>query len=111
MKGPFIRGSHRGITRIAPGPWEEHILIRGHRYRVVKEFKDEDGDLHPIGEDWVFVGSLFSPHDELMLVVVRTRPVFEWEFELEWRSSERDNVVEHFGDYVELVSRDSRRIR
>ena len=32
------------------------------RYRVIREFKDDDTHVHPVGEEWTFLGSSYVPY-------------------------------------------------
>jgi hypothetical protein len=34
----------------------------GMRYRVIREFKDDDAELHPVGEEWTFLGCSYIPY-------------------------------------------------
>ena len=34
----------------------------GMRYRVIREFKDDDAQVHPVGEEWTFLGSNYIPY-------------------------------------------------
>jgi len=52
MQGPYRIGSQGSPVTPAQGDWERTRLVRGERYRVIKMFRDADGDEHPIGEEW-----------------------------------------------------------
>lgn len=40
------------------------LLKPGARYRVILEFRDYDGKLHGVGEEWVFGGYDIFPYDD-----------------------------------------------
>lgn len=40
-----------------------HLSI-GERYRIVRELKDYDGVVHPVGETWTFQGATFLPYED-----------------------------------------------
>ena len=101
MQGPLPNGSFRGMTQ--PPHWEEGRLLRGKKYRVIKEFVDFEGDIHPVGEEWVFVASMFSHYDELLLIGIRDSSGVEWKFHLEASPSDQHQVMRSFLEYVTLV--------
>jgi hypothetical protein len=40
-------------------------------YGVVQSFRDFDGQEHPAGESWIFIGPSFLPHDDGLSLFVR----------------------------------------
>src|SRR5690606_15598829 len=53
------------ISMAMSTPTSSHqFLHAGHRYRVIRGFRDFDGDEHPPGERWIFHGSSFLPYDD-----------------------------------------------
>lgn len=40
------------------------VFESGRRYRVTQEFKDYDGDVHPVGEEWTFRRQAFLPYED-----------------------------------------------
>jgi hypothetical protein len=98
MQGPLPDGSFSQISERTH--WEESRLVRGKRYRVTKAFVDSDGDLHPQGEEWVFVASIFSPYDDEMLIGVRLTSGEEWQFILRTRLRDQNQVKQNFLQYV-----------
>ena len=100
MQGPFPRGTHNGLYPV--GHWEGQCsgLIRGEWYRIVRPFVDADGDLHPVGEEWLFIASMFSPHDDELLIAVRKNAGDEWRILLHWTPEHQQDVAEHFSQYV-----------
>lgn len=51
MQGPLEQ--EHILSRVAVG---FRHLIPGRRYSVLQDFVDCDGDLHPVGERWTFLG-------------------------------------------------------
>jgi len=60
MNGPQPAGFWSGHSAPNCGA-QFQSLSAGRRYRVIKEFTDYDGALHPAGEEWVFLGYSFLP--------------------------------------------------
>ncbi len=102
MQGPQPVGSFGSIT--VPSAWENCRLVRGRPYRVIKEFVDFDGDVHPVGEEWSFVASIFSPYDDLLLVGVRMLSGDEWKILLHWKPNAQQEIIENFVQYIAPVS-------
>ncbi len=102
MQGPQPTGTFNGLSEFSP--WEDGKLSRGTRYRVIKEFIDFDGDVHPIGEEWAFVASIFSPYDELLLIGVRLPSGEEWKILLSATAEAQHAVIENILRYVAPIS-------
>jgi hypothetical protein len=103
MQGPFPFGSHTGVVALEPGAWEERRLIRGKRYRVVCGFAEADGTQHRAGEKWRFIASMFSPHDDELMLVVRDDGDSEWRIFLRWKPEAQQDVIENFSQYAVLI--------
>jgi hypothetical protein len=100
MQGPYSAGTHNGVVQLPPDPWEERNLVRGMRYRVNKGFTDNDGQLHSEGEEWIFVASMFSIHDDVMMVVIRGSKGDEWRILLDWQPNGQQDIIENICEYV-----------
>lgn len=76
-----------------------HTLQPGRHYRVVREFVDYDGQLHPVGETWEFVETNFVPYyDGLTLhVLVHGLPCI---YRLHYVPEGQQELITHFSDYV-----------
>ena len=98
MQGPFPPGTHADIFEI--GDWEERTMFRGQRHLVTEPFVDADGDLHAADEEWVFLASMFSPLDDLLLIAVRKEGPEEWRILLHWTAEAQQNIIEHFAEHV-----------
>lgn len=69
-------------------------------YMVVQPFRDFDGNEHPVGETWSFIGSSFLPYDDglwLFVVVDGQRR----QIRMQWREEQQGAIVDNLPDYVE----------
>jgi len=92
------------------GRWSSHesancgadtgLLRAGRRYRVIKAFVDFDGDGHPVGECWTFLGYSFVPHDDGMSWFVSLDGEREWLVRLQWRAEAQAEVLEHLAEHL-----------
>ena len=74
------------------------------KYKVIKSFKDYDGTVHPIGETWTFVGTNFVPYEDgLSVNIILENSTRETSYRLQWRAEEQGEIIEHFGEYVEMI--------
>ena len=96
MIGPFTKGhwTATGLDR------RFRNLVAGCRYVVVAEFADYDGDIHPEGENWTFLGANFLPHEDGQSLFVSCDDKREWHIRLCWLDEEQANVLDHFARYV-----------
>jgi uncharacterized protein DUF3601 len=77
-------------------------LIPGKTYQVVRAFEDYDGAIHPIGEQWRFVGKNFLPYEDgLTLIIERNGP--DRSIRLQWRDETQGPIIDDFSDFVEEV--------
>jgi hypothetical protein len=96
-------GSPKGTyTDRGIGGSYEHLLP-GKRYRVVKEFKDFDRDLHPVGEEWVFLGTAFLPYDDGRSLFVSVDGEREWHIRMQDREEEQRGILDDLQNYVVAV--------
>jgi hypothetical protein len=52
--------------------------LLGMRYRVIREFKDDDTHVHPVGEEWTFLGSSYVPYHSGAGFAVSFDDMREW---------------------------------
>lgn len=101
MYGPKQLGfwsSHR-----APNMDRRYQLLRARRrYRVVRAFTDYDGDVHPAGEQWTFMGTAFLPHADGLSMFVSPDDVHEWHIRM---GPEQRRVRNEIGTYVQRIPR------
>ena len=66
---------------------------------MVKPFVDVDGDLHPEGERWRFIQSMFSPNDDDLSIAVHIDDA-EWRIILHWTKEAQEEVIENFSEFI-----------
>ncbi|HVR06579.1 MAG TPA: hypothetical protein VMW75_00905 [Thermoanaerobaculia bacterium] len=104
MKGPFDLGTlGTPLPPPSPGSWERNRLFRGRRYRVTKPFLDSDGDEHKMGEEWEFLGTLFSKFDDELTICVKRDDGREWAIPLVWKKGRQWQVLENWNYYFEPI--------
>jgi hypothetical protein len=87
------------------GFWSGHAdsvskpLVFGVDYIVIRPFVDFDGDAHPLGERWRFVGCSFAPYDNGLSLFVQTADG-EWHIRLQLDAERQGAVWDHFDQYV-----------
>jgi hypothetical protein len=103
MNGPYAPGTLDCSFTPSEWAWENNHIKRSHTYRVAKAFFDADGDEHAIGEEWVFLTSMFSRYDDELTLCVRSPSREEWKIPLIWKPEAQRDVIENFLDYVEGI--------
>ena len=96
MFGPKPRG--HWTAALKPTPFG--LLTPGVRYVVCAAFRDFDGDPHPEGESWTFLGHNFSPYDDGLSLFVSLADGFESHIPLQWRAEAQADVIDALGNYV-----------
>lgn len=71
-------------------------------YRVINEFKDYDGIIHPVGEHWRFVEKNLLPYEDGLSLFVE-KDGQNVSFRLQWREDAQGEIIDNFSDYVEEV--------
>ena len=93
-KGAYSdRGVGHGYAHLEPGK----------RYRVVKEFTDFDREIHPVGEEWVFIGTAFLPYDDGRSLFVSADGTREWHIRMQDREEEQRGILDTLYEYVVAV--------
>ncbi len=101
MQGPFAAGTFRSSITPSADSWEaRHGLIRGRRYRVIKSFSDNDGNIHTAGEEWYFMSVLFSKFDNELTVCVRFDNGEDWMIPFLWEQRKQQEVIENIQHYI-----------
>jgi hypothetical protein len=77
-----------------------NIFSVGRRYRVVQAFVDFDRQVHPIGEEWTYIGAAFLPYDDGRSIFVSLDGDREWHIRMQDREEEQQGVLDHIGEYV-----------
>ena len=74
-------------------------LKQGQRYVVTKAFVDYDKIVHPIGEEWIYLGTNFLPYEDGLTLHVVEGGVSR-DYRLQWRSEQQAKIIENFNTYV-----------
>jgi hypothetical protein len=99
MIGPQPKG--HWTSRLQRQPFK-HLAV-GKRYRVTKEFVDFDGDLHPSGESWTFLGQNFLPYDDGLSLFVSLDGEREWHIRMQWRPEAQAAIIDDLESHVGQV--------
>lgn len=80
-------------------------LVPRQKYKVIKEFKDDDQIVHPVGETWFFSRTTFVPyHSGLVLHVYLNEGDTQETVYGFWCTPEgHDHIVGNFHEYVQAV--------
>lgn len=97
MYGPKENGFWSNRVESASKP-----LVVGLEYEVTQPFVDFDGDSHPVGERWRFVGSSHLAYDDGLSLFVQTAEG-EWHIRLQLRDEQQRKVWSAFEEYVRPV--------
>jgi hypothetical protein len=99
MHGPESIG-HWSSRHATNGGSRHQHLVAGRRYRVVREFRDHDSDIHSVGEGWIFMGYSFLPYDDGLSLFVSLDGKQEWHIRMQWRPEEQGMVLDNLAEYV-----------
>lgn len=69
-------------------------------YVVAQPFRDFDGQEHPVGETWVFVGSSFLPYDDglSLFVTIEGQPR---QIRMQWRPEQQGLIINNLESYLQ----------
>ena len=99
MYGP--RPAGHWTNSVAPNSGRRYrVFTAGDRYRVVHEFIDVDGDVHPVGEQWTFRGYSFVPYDDGLSLFVSFTGDEEWLIRLQDRPSAQSHIINDLEAFV-----------
>ena len=101
MDGPYAAGNFKVF--LSASSWVERGLFGGNAYRVIKAFKDADGDEHAIGEEWPYLGSMFDRNYNEVSFCIRLGNAEEWSIPLIWRRDQQGDIVDHWDKYLAMV--------
>jgi hypothetical protein len=85
-------------------PAQYDVLRRGQRYRVVQSFRDFDGDEHPVGETWFFVGYNFLPYDDGLSLFVSMDGSHEWHIRMHCTPEDQGPITNALHKYIAPVT-------
>jgi Domain of unknown function (DUF3601) len=95
MWGPFPSGQ---FAKAGASPFQH--LEPGRRYTVAQPFADFDGEAHPAGESWTYLGYNFVPYDDGLSLFVSLDGTQEWQIRLCWRPENQGAIIDALGDHV-----------
>ena len=101
MTGPLPHGHWRDAWENSADEFQG--LRRRRWYRVVKEFSDFDGDVHPEGETWLFLGHNFLPYEDGLSLFISLDGHQEWHIRMRWTSEDQGLVIDAMQQYLTLV--------
>jgi hypothetical protein len=70
---------------------------------VVKAFCDFDGDEHPEGESWLYLGDSFLPYDDGLSLFVSIDGQREWHIRMRWTPEDQGPIIDSIQKYVAIV--------
>ena len=79
------------------------ILRSGRKYKIIKAFRDFDGDYHPIDEEWTFLSYCFLPYGDGLSLFVSLDGNHEWHVRMQWGIEEQKEIIEKLKDHVTIV--------
>ncbi|MBM4035332.1 MAG: DUF3601 domain-containing protein [Planctomycetes bacterium] len=94
-KGTWAKLTGRNVTT------SYGFLSAGRWFRVKKEFTDAIGDLHPVGETWLFVGAAYMHYDDVQCFCVSLDGEGEWRFHLMGDPAAQGPILHDLEDYIE----------
>ena len=98
MYGPMPEG-HWASGR-AGNPDTYNGLRRGRQYQVAQAFRDFDGDDHPVGETWVFLGHNYVPYHDGLSLFVSLDGRQEWQIRMSCAPEDQGSIVGALDRYV-----------
>ncbi len=102
MYGPQPKGYWSNIKAPNCGAKHQHLLA-GKNYKVVHEFVDHDGQLHPVGESWLFMGYSFLPYEDGLSLFVSLDGLREWHIPMQWREEEQGPIIDKLESHVQEI--------
>ncbi len=100
----FLRRSARAKRAVASAiepPADFKHLRAGRPYAVVRAFVDFDGETHPVGETWIYLGHAFAPDDDALSLHVRGDDDAERRIRLSRRSEDQGPIIDALAAYVQ----------
>lgn len=93
-KGTYTdRGVGHGFAHMTPGK----------RYRVIKAFTDFDRAVHPVGEEWTYIGTAFLPYDDGRSIFVSVDGEREWHIRMQDRAEEQQPILDALPEYIAAI--------
>ena len=70
---------------------------------MTKAFIDFDGDVHPVGESWWFLGQNFLPYHDGLSLFVSLDGEREWHIRMQWLREAQADIIDHLQGYLREV--------
>lgn len=84
-----------------PKPEFKHLWV-GRNYRIIRPFRDYDGNLHEPGDGWTYRGHSFLPYEDgLTLWIERPgKKVQCSSIRLQWRPESQADIIDRLQEYI-----------
>jgi len=79
-----------------------HLEV-GKRYRVARRFVDFDRGVHEVGEEWVYLGTSFLPHDDGRSLFVTADGEIEHHIRMQHVVAEQGPILDDLESYLVAV--------
>ncbi|MBM4041404.1 MAG: DUF3601 domain-containing protein [Planctomycetes bacterium] len=103
MLGPRPKGNWEATMRAPNVTRSYDLLSAGNWYRVRREFTDAEGDRHPVGETWRFVGTAYMHYDDVRCFCVSLDGEGEWWFHLMGDPAAQGAVLRDLDQFIEAT--------
>lgn len=77
--------------------------MAGKKYHVIREFRDYDCEVHPVGENWTFMGYSFLAYEDGLSLFVSLDGKQEWHFRMQWRPEQQGAVLDDLASYIQEI--------
>jgi hypothetical protein len=67
---------------------------------VVKQFTDFDGNVHPVGESWTYLGKNFVPYHDGLSLYVAPDGQREWQIRMQWLPEGQGPIIDNLESYL-----------
>jgi hypothetical protein len=80
-------------------PCDFKHLVPGSTYVVARDFGDFDGNLHPKGETWTYLGHSYFPYDAGLTLLISPGGSIR----LQWQPESQGAIIDNLESYVKPV--------
>ncbi len=98
---PNATGTWRSASSSDTGSFRG--LTPGRKYRIAKPFRDFDGELHPEGETWIYLGRNFLPYEDGLSLFVSLDGPLEWHIRMRWTPEDQGLIIDKLSEYIRTV--------
>jgi hypothetical protein len=75
-------------------------LLPGRRYRVSQAFFDYEGEEHPVGEEWTYLGHNFLPYEDGLSLFVSLDGEQAWHIRMQWTEEAQGAILDDLENYI-----------